>query len=162
MVTDRKISVKEKCYNAFKKRISINHTHTFKIILHKTEIWMHTKSFLSYISLFFVRSDIFCSYLKKIYILMLFLLSLLFPQSVHAYLRLLSQMLRLEFNVNQHGLKRHHWSTSFWYIYIYSPNKATVSSTSSSTEQPFVLVKWSNKMIKFILHKTNQPFEWMI
>ncbi len=37
----------------------------------------------------------------------------------------------------------------------------TVSSTSS-TQQPLVLIKWYNKMIHFIPHWTNQPFEWMI
>ncbi len=35
-------------------------------------------------------------------------------RSCFLILHLLSQMLRLEFCVNQHGLKRHHWSTSSW------------------------------------------------
>ncbi len=43
------------------------------------------------------------------WMLMLFFLSLLFLHSA-----LVSQMLRLEFHVNQRGLKRHHWSTSSW------------------------------------------------
>ncbi len=71
---------------------------------------LNSKScFPCYISQFFVRSDIFCSYIYFFVCLCCFS----FCSCFHI-LRLLSQMLRLEFHINQRGLKRHHWSTSSW------------------------------------------------
>ncbi len=82
--------------------------------MHKTEILMQNYPtctqnhvLLGYISQFFVLSDIFCLYFYFLYAYAVF-------PFARFHLRLLSQMLRLEFHVNQHGLKRHHWSTSSW------------------------------------------------
>ncbi len=75
---------------------------------------LHTKSWFPWLYVSFLCSLTFSAHHFFIFMLMLFFLLLLFPQSALAYLRLLSQMLRLQFHVNQRRLKHHHWSTSFW------------------------------------------------
>ncbi len=48
-------------------------------------------------------------------------------------LHLLSQMLRLEFHVNQRGLKRHHWSTSSWLTAPLQPIQSKKGGDVTST-----------------------------
>ncbi len=54
----------------------------------------------------------FCSQKISAHIFIFCMRMLFFSSACFHILRLLSQMLRLEFHVNQRGLKRHRWSTS--------------------------------------------------
>ncbi len=90
-----------------------NFINTFKIILHKIEILMQN-------DLTFAQNHIFLGYISQFFLLRNSLLIFLFFVCLCCFslracfhvLHLLSQMLQLEFHVNQCGLKRHHWSTS--------------------------------------------------
>ncbi len=81
--------------------------------MHKIEILMQ-----NYLT--FAQNHVFLGYISQFFLLINFLLIFLFFVCLCCFslracfhvLRLLSQMLRLEFHVNQRGLKRLHWSTS--------------------------------------------------
>ncbi len=74
-----------------------------------------------------VRSDIFCSYLYFLYAYAVF------PFALVSHSGLLSQMLWLEFHVNQRGLKRHHWSTSSWLTAPLQPIQSKKGGDVTST-----------------------------